>query len=208
MVDFHEGGMIMEAELDTTYLMALARLFPPQGKWTEQDYFALPQTNEHIELANGRITVSPGPDNAHQFAVEELYSALRAYAQPAELGRARFAPFDVRLFPDTIRQPDVFFIRKEHMDRVTRRFLDGPPDWVAEVISTGSRTVDEEEKLHEYAQAGVPEYWLVDPEDRSVRVYVLPEGKESYNLAATYTAEQTARSETLPGFEVPVASIC
>jgi Uma2 family endonuclease len=197
----------MEAELDTTYLQALARLFPPQGKWTEQDYFALPQTNQHIELANGRLAVSPGPDHAHQFAVEELYSALRAYAHPLDLGRARFAPFDVRLFTDTIRQPDVFFIRKEHRERVTRRFLDGPPDWVAEVISPGSRIVDEEEKLDEYAQAGVPEYWLVDPEDQTIRVYVLPEGKDAYTLAATSTAEQTARSETLPGFEVPVANI-
>jgi len=196
----------MEAEFDTTYLLALARLFPPQGKWTEHDYFALPESNSIIELSDGELEMPPPASDAHQNAAGNLYYKLRQFVEQYQLGIVRFAPMPVRLSEGKIREPDVLFLRAEHLDRVGDHVY-GPPDWVAEVLSPSTRNVDEGEKLHEYAQAGVPEYWLVDPKDRIIRVYVLPEGKDVYTLAAKYTADQTARSETLSGFEVIVGSI-
>jgi Uma2 family endonuclease len=122
-----------------------------------------------------------------------------------KLGEVYFAPTDVRLYEGTVRQPDVLFIREENRGRITRQGLDGPPDWVAEVISAGTRETDEVAKLADYARAGVPEYWLVDPADQTIRVYTLHEG--AYRLAAAYTPGQTARSETLPGFAVTVDTL-
>lgn len=91
------------------------------------------------------------------------------------------------------------------MEHVTRSHIDGPPDWVAEVISPGSRTVDEVDKLADYAKAGVPEYWLVDLEAGTIRVNVL--AGESYRLAATCEAGQTARAETIDSFTIPVDQV-
>ncbi len=70
------------------------------------------------------------------------------------------------------------------------------PDWVAEIISPGARKTDEVDKLAEYAQAGIPEYWIIDLKKKTVRVYLLPEGGKEYTLAATYTSGQAARSVT------------
>jgi Uma2 family endonuclease len=100
----------------------------------------------------------------------------------------------------------VLFLRREHLERMKRHYIDGPPDWVAEVISPGTRQVDEVEKLTEYAQAGVPEYWLVDLEHKTIRVYVLREGSV-YALAATYTAGQAAHAETIEGFSIAVDAV-
>jgi Uma2 family endonuclease len=137
--------------------------------------------------------------------VNELGFALRRYVKAEGLGRAITSPFDVRLWEDKIRQPDVLFICSKNLAQVKTTYLDGPPDWVAEVISPGSRTIDEVDKLADYAKAGVPEYWLVDLEEQTIRVNVL--AGDSYRLAATYQAGQTARAETVEGFAIPVDQV-
>lgn len=183
------------------FVTEIAALFPPQGAWTEADYFALPESNQLVELANGELTVTPSPSGKHALVVMELANRLKNHADRHKLGAVMVAPMDVRLFPGTIRQPDVLFIRQEHRDRIGD-YVDGPPDWVAEVISRGTRRLDKETKVDEYSQAGVPEYWLVDPENDTLHIYTLAD--ETYGLAATVTAGQTARSETIPGFEIPL----
>lgn len=180
----------------------IAELFPPQGKWREADYFRLPETNRLIELVEGRLIMHPTPSFEHQEIVNELVALLREYGRATQVGKAISAPFDVRLWEDRIRQPDVLFIRAGHLDRVKGTYLDGPPDWVAEVISPSSREVDEVEKIRDYAEAGVPEYWLIDPQAKTIRIYALR--GDAYTLVATYGIGQTARSVTLEGFTVPV----
>jgi Uma2 family endonuclease len=189
------------------YVTEIARFFPPQGKWTVEDFFALPETNSIVELSHGRLIVSPSPDDVHQTAVEELFYALKTFVDAHDLGRARVAPFDVRLSNEVIRQPDVFFVRKDHLSRIQGHVLRGAPDLVAEVISPGTRKADEVEKLAEYAEAGIPEYWLLDSKAVTIRVYVLPEGASEYILNATYQAGEIARSITLTGFEIAVDKI-
>lgn len=196
----------MEADQEV-YVTEIARFFPPQGKWTVEDFFALPETNSIVELSHGRLTVRPSPDDVHQTAVEELFYALKTFVDAHKLGRARVAPFDVQLSSEVIRQPDVFFIQKDHLSRIQGHVLRGAPDWVAEVISPGTRKADEVEKLGEYAVAGIPEYWLLDSKGVTIRVYVLPEGSSEYVLHATHKAGEIARSITLIGFEIAVDKI-
>jgi Uma2 family endonuclease len=192
-------------DIQQDYAQNLISLFPQQGEWREEDYFALPDSNRIIELSEGELIVSPPPSTAHQRAVRKLSFALDAFIQAGGHGEVFFAPFAVRLREGKIREPDVLFISAAHADRVTAQMVDGAPDWVAEVISPGSRVIDEVEKLADYAAAGVPEYWLVDLEARTIRVYALADAK--YTLAGTYGAGETARSETLGGFEIPVDDV-
>ncbi len=189
----------------TDYVLEVATFYPRQGEWTERDYFSLPETNRRVELANGELLVSPSPSNQHQAISLASTLALGNYVKQHQLGVIRYAPHDVRLFSETIRQPDIFFVRKAHQDRFTGQVFDGGPDWIAEIISPGDREIDEQVKLVEYAKAGVPEYWLVDPEHTTIRIYTLKE--KAYELVSTSGAGEIAQSVTLKGFQVSVDEV-
>jgi len=182
----------------------IAELYPPQGQWTEQDYFALPDTNRYVELSEGRLIMPPHPTRSHQVAIEELYIRFRAFVRERDLGEVHIAPLPVRLWPGKLREPDIFFIAKEHIDRVGEQVC-GVPDLVVEVLSPSTYRTDRLEKFLEYARAGVNECWLVDPDGQTIEVYVLKAG--AYNLLGKYEAKEIARSQILAGFEVAVNEV-
>jgi Uma2 family endonuclease len=187
-----------------TYVSNIAELFPPQGYWTEADYFALPETKRIVELWDGELIIMPAPDTSHQDIVTILAALLYAFITPTKIGKVFVSPIAVKLGEGRIREPDVIFVKQENRERIARRYIDGPPDWVAEIISPGSRTTDTKDKLKQYAEAGISEYWLIDPEAGMVSVYVLGEGATAYTLSASYSAGETIRSAALDGFEVAV----
>jgi Uma2 family endonuclease len=116
----------------------------------------------------------------------------------------RFAPLPVRLWPGKVREPDVLFLAREHADRRGEQVW-GPPDLVMEVLSPGTELLDRETKHIEYARAGIAEYWIVDPEGRSVEVWALEQG--NYTLAGGFGPGQTASSRLLQGFQVAVDDV-
>lgn len=182
----------------------VADLFPPQGQWTEADYFALPDTNRLVELSEGRLVMPPHPTYGHQEALKRLFLRLNAFVEEKELGVVEVAPLPVRLWPGKIREPDIFFLAKEHADRVGEQVF-GVPDLIIEVTSPRTREVDRGEKYFEYARAGVREYWLVDPDKRTIEVYVLRGGV--YEPLGKFSPGEGARSELLSGFEVNVDEV-
>lgn len=158
--------------------------------------------NIYVELEDGRIVFPMMPTVTHQTAVLNLASALRAYARSLPVpGRVLIAPAPIRLWPLKIREPDVVFYKAEHLDRVGEQ-VSGVPDFVAEVLLPSSLVLDTGQKMMEYALAGIPEYWVVDPDRRTVTVYVL-EGT-AYRLAGEYGADQRVSAQTLSGFSVEV----
>jgi len=182
-----------------TELAPVAELYPPQGQWTEEDYFALPDTNRLVELSEGRLIMPPHPTYSHQTALQNLFLKLQAFVEEHKLGIVRFAPLPVRLWPGKIREPDIFFLAKEHADRLGEQAC-GVPDLVVEVLSPATHRTDRLEKFLEYAKAGVIEYWLVDPDGKKIEVFVLREG--AYELLGRFGPGETARSRLLTGFEV------
>jgi Uma2 family endonuclease len=190
---------------EPTWDIALA--YPRQGLWTEDDYFALEHTlgNRMIELANGFLEFLPMPDFYHQDIVEFLFSALKAYLQEHHFGRAYFAPLPIRLWPGQIREPDIAVFRRGRIKH-KRKAGDGA-DLVMEVVSPGedARERDLDVKRREYAKAKIPEYWIVDPEPRTITVLALF-GK-SYKDHGVFTLGQKAASKLLKGFEVDVSDV-
>lgn len=183
---------------------SVTELFPPPGQWTEDDYFALPDTNRYVELSEGRLIMPPHPTRRHQTVVERLFVQLYTFVRTHDLGEVHVAPLPVRLWPGKIREPDIFFIAREHADRLGEQFC-GVPDLVVEVLSPQTRRTDRSEKFYEYARAGVAEYWLVDPDRRTVEVFALQEG--AYEFVGRYGPGEVARSRRLAGLEVPVDEI-
>ena len=156
----------------------------------------------HAEWVDGRVHVM-SPGNTPQSRLTRfLASAIQLWAEEKGLGEAFVPPLSVRMLEGSAREPDVFFFRRENLDRVHRTYVDGPPDLVVEIISRDSRVLDRGEKFFEYEQAGVPEYWLVDPERRKVEAYRLG-GDGTYEPAALGDPP-ALRSDALPGMWIAV----
>jgi Uma2 family endonuclease len=183
----------------------IARLFPDQGQWDEGDYLAL-HTNHLVEFCDGTIKVLPMPTTSHQLIVQYLSNVLLAFVTARRLGRVLFAPLRVWLRNSKYREPDVVFMLAEHADRIGEKFWRGA-DLVMEVVSDDpeSRERDLVVKRSEYAQAGIGEYWIVDPLEKNVTVLKL--SSNSYVSQGQWGIGQRASSSLLPGFEVDVDAI-
>jgi Uma2 family endonuclease len=120
------------------------------------------------------MMTSPASDR-HQDLADFLTSVTRVYVQVRELGIVRSAPFQMKL--ENGREPDLLFLKSEHLDRMHTTFLDGPADLVVEIVSQESVGRDRGEKFNEYADGGVPEYWLIDPQRQRADFYQLQEGE-------------------------------
>ncbi|MCS7311934.1 MAG: Uma2 family endonuclease [Acidobacteria bacterium] len=116
-----------------------------------------------------RHTTAPDPQ-----APDDRRTALRLAVyvrpEPRPRGEDHIAPLPVRLWPGKIWEPDIFFIDREHADRLGERFC-GAPDLVVEALSPQTRRKDWSEKSYESARSGVTEHWLVDPDRRTVEVF-------------------------------------
>jgi Uma2 family endonuclease len=178
-------------------------LFPPHGEWTEEDYLHLPE-NRGVELADGCLEFLPMPTEAHQLILGYLYEALIAFVRPRGLGVVLVAGIPVRVQHGKMRQPDVVFMRHENRGRRGKQFWDGA-DLVVEVVSEGGRSRDLETKRGEYAAAGIPEYWIVDPARQVIEV--LGEDSGVYQLRGQYPAGADAVSVVLPGSSVAVDAV-
>jgi Uma2 family endonuclease len=182
----------------------VAELFPLQKEWNEEAYFALPDTNRFIELYQRELIMPPHPTDRHQQVVGKVYRLFSDFVEGRHLGIVRVAPLPVRLGPGHIREPDVLLVVNEHADRIRDQYW-GPPDLAVEVVSPSTRKADCEEKLREYARAGILEYWLLDPETETIRVYVLH--KRAYRLWAEASRRGTVISQLLTGFELHIDEV-
>lgn len=180
--------------------------WPPQGQWTYEDYHRLPDDGRRYELIAGVLHVTPAPRFDHQYIVGELFAALRDYVRQHRLGVVIPAPFEVHLDPIARPvQPDLLFIRAEHRPAPETRSFEGPPDLVVEVLSPSTTRRDRVAKFWVYEQAGVPEYWIVDPRARLVEVYTLQDGR--YSLHAQYLAGDEVASPLFSDLALLVADL-
>jgi Uma2 family endonuclease len=180
----------------------LALLYPDQGSWTVEDYLRL-DAGRHVEFAAGHVELQPMPDEKHQAIVFFLAAALKAFARRSG-GKATLAPFPVRLWHEKFREPDVAYMSREHVGRCRGKYWEGA-DLAIEVLSESNPEDDTEVKRVEYARAGIPEYWIVDPEAERISVLVLDGGK--YLTTAEYGRGTTAVAHTIAGFEVDVGAV-
>jgi Uma2 family endonuclease len=186
---------------------AIARLFPVQGEWTEDDYFALEgeSGNKMIELVDGFIEVLPMPDLYHQGIVKFLFRHLDDFTRENKKGEVFSAPSPVRLTEGHLREPDIFLV-KAHRIKDRHQPPNGA-DLVMEIVSPGTenRQRDLRDKRRAYAKAKIPEYWIVDPKERLVTVLTLV-GK-TYKVHGKFKPGDTATSKLLPGFTIDVTAL-
>jgi Uma2 family endonuclease len=133
-----------------------------------------------------------------------LSSLITAYLKTSGAGLALAAPYPLRLGPEKFREPDLLVALTDHTDRLGEEYADRA-DLVFEVVSKDRRK-DLEIKRVEYAQAAIPEYWIVDPQEQQITVLTLADIGE-YTIGGVFIPGQTARSRLIPGFEVDVTAV-
>jgi Uma2 family endonuclease len=192
---------------DADYAWEVATLFPEQGDWSEEAYLDLTDgTSRRIEYTDGRLEFLPMPTEIHEALVQFLFFALYQFVDRRQLGKVYSNGIRVRVRPRKFRFPDVLFLHKDHFAVRHNRVWDGA-DLVMEVVSDqpSDRRRDYEQKLVDYAEAKIHEYWVVDSDQRKVVVYQL-EG-QAYSTLGEFTCGQQAASGMLPGFEVNVSAL-
>lgn len=175
------------------------------GAWTEAAYFALPETNYIVELSEDHLLVHEMPGLEHQRVVGDLVFTLGTWSRTGGHGEVFHAPMPIRLWEGKIREPDITFYAAGSEGRYHVQYAD-PPDLATEVLSPSTRHIDREEKAAEYAEAGVTEYWIVDPEGRSIEV-LTDAGPEGYTSHRQFGPGDEVTSTVLRGLVVSVATL-
>jgi len=172
-----------------------------------EEFLATVDEGTHAEWVDGEVVLMSPASERHESISGFVYTALRGYLRRKQLGgRVLHAPFQMKLGPGLSgREPDVMFVAPEYMDRVRATHVAGPADVAFEVVSPESRMRDRREKFREYQQAGVREYWLVDPMQKTAEVYRLS-GGGVYELAAPGEPPRLA-SEVIPGLWIDPAGL-
>lgn len=166
----------------------------PPIKFTYQDYLWLPE-DKRWEVLGGDLAMVPAPSWSHQTILKRLFRILDEHVTARGLGEVMFAPLDVVLSEEDVVQPDLLYIARDRLAIVTHRGVEGPPDLVVEVLSEGTRERDRVIKRKLYAKYGVQEYWLVDPDAKTVEVLRL--GESGYETEQVYPRTSTLRSPLL-----------
>ncbi len=177
---------------------------PRQGQWSEEDYLWLSErVSVLIELTDGSIEVLPMPTDRHQSILLSLYRLFFAAVELAG-GKVLIAPLRLRIRSGKYREPDLLLVRSARDMRRQDRFWIGA-DLVLEVVGQDKPERDVVEKRHDYAEGGIPEYWIVDPRDETITVLRLAD--DAYVEHGTFGRGTQATSALLAGFTVSVDAV-
>ncbi len=160
-------------------------------QWLDEDTWA--------EWEDGEVILMSPVSREHSRLHTFLLSLLHFFVSSRQLGEVFSEPFQMKTAPDLPgRAPDILFVRREHLDRLTETHLEGPADLVVEIVSPESEHRDRVQKLSEYEQGGVHEYWLVDPKQRRAEFYVLgDDGRYMLKMHAEQGEYESAAIEGL-----------
>lgn len=176
----------------------------PQGCWRDDDYLWLTdRCRRLVEFTDGYLEMLPMPTRGHQRILAFLYSAFQAFLNTAG-GEVLFAPLRLRVRAGKYREPDLLAMRDARDARSGERFWTGA-DVVAEVVSADNPQRDFVDKRRDYAEAAIPEYWIVDPRSETITVLELVQGE--YVEHIVHRRGESAASLAIPGLGVDVDGV-
>ena len=175
-----------------------------QGLWTTAQYLKLTDHSRRLlEFTDGYLEVLPMPTDRHQVISRFLLFALFAFVQQLG-GTVLYAPLRLQIREGKFREPDLLLVRDAHDPRRQNRFWLGA-DLVIEVVSPDDPDRDTHVKRVDYAEAGIPEYWIVNPIDETITVLTL--GGDAYTEHGIFRRGEQASSVLLSGFVLSVAEV-
>ena len=182
----------------------LRDVLPPQGAWSDEAYLWLTDRSRRpIEFTDGHVEELPMPTATHQAVLAVLHVLFRGYVRPRG-GVVMFSALRLRLREGKFREPDLLLLRDRADPRYQDRYWLGA-DLVVEVVSPDDPARDLVEKRADYAEAGIPEYWIVDPRDETITVLTLQDG--AYVEHGVFPRGGSAASRLLEGFAADVSAV-
>lgn len=179
-------------------LLAALSIRPDRGApLTYEEFLEWADEDTYAEWVDGAVVMASPASERHQDIVRFLIALLSDYVEFRQLGKVYPAPFQMKL-EHSGREPDLLYVASEHLDRIKKTYLDGAADLVIEVISPESIGRDRGDKFLEYQRAGIPEYWLIDPDDERAEFYQLDQ-HGAYRIVEL-GAHGIYRSNVLSGF--------
>ena len=169
-------------------------------KLTYDDYCLIPEDGKRHEIIDGGHYVSPAPFFRHQQILLNLSAKLYEHVKERRIGTVAFAPVDIILSDINVVQPDLLYISSARSAIITKKNVQGAPDLLVEILSQSNRRHDEIVKRKLYERFGVLEYWIVDPELETVKVYRLQDGSYGEPLILSLKNNDELESPLLPGF--------
>lgn len=197
---------LVRESVTATYTAQTVQL-PTGCAWTYEDYALLPDDGKRYEVIRGELYMSAAPRPLHQRVLTRLLYFLEGFLENSDIGTAFVAPIDV-ILPEKLGdpvQPDTVVIRRESLHIIDELNIQGAPDLVVEVLSPSNPAHDRKLKCDLYAEAGVQDYWIIDPRSHTVEIHVLR--GETYGRHGKWRDGEVASSATLGGFAVPVDEI-
>jgi Uma2 family endonuclease len=147
-----------------------------QGQWDYAAYAAIPPDGKRHEVINGEHSVNPAPSLYHQELSRHIQFQLYTQIEIKGLGKVIDAPVDLQLSNHNIVQPDLVVVMRQRYDILTPTKILGIPDLVVEILSASNADHDLKTKRKLYESAGIPEYWIVSPENHDVLQLILVDG--------------------------------
>jgi Uma2 family endonuclease len=179
-------------------------LRPLQGLWTEEQYLTMTDHSRRLlEFDDGYIEVLPMPTDKHQAISQFIFLALLAFIQRIG-GKVQYAPLRLQIRSGKHREPDILLVRDANDPRRQNRYWLGA-DLVVEIVSPDDPDRDTKIKRADYAEAGVPEYWIVNPEDETISVLLLK--GDAYTEHGIFHRSEMATSALLNSFTVSVDAV-
>jgi Uma2 family endonuclease len=166
----------------------------PAGTWSYEDLFSLPDDGRRYEIIEGELYEMPSPSWTHAAVIASLITMLIPLVTRLG-GRWLTAPLDVFFQGANPVQPDILVLLPDWSGSLTQRGIEGAPDLLVEVLSPSNRGHDLLTKRALYARAGVREYWLVDPEERTIEILALD--RDAFHLAVAASGDETPVSPLL-----------
>jgi Uma2 family endonuclease len=146
--------------------------------WTYSDYARLPDDGNRYEVIDGELLVTPSPSPLHQRVVARLLMALDPYVERYGLGLV-IPDVDLLFQTGQFLRPDLLVAQRGVPEGITNRGIEAAPLLVVEILSPTSGAIDRVKKPARYGDFGIPEYWVLDPEDRCAWVWRFAEGATS-----------------------------
>jgi Uma2 family endonuclease len=173
--------------------------------WTFAEYCALPDDGRRYEVLDGELVVVPSPNRLHQSILLDLAMHLRPWLDAHGGGALYIAPLDVRLHESTVCQPDLLVITAADLARHPEGYVDGPPLLICEILSRSTRGRDLIRKRSLYARFGVPWYWIVDPDGRSIEELQLD--GDAYVTVRRAVAPERFEPALFPGLAIALEEL-
>ena len=171
-------------------------------EYTIEDYMKLNDGNRY-ELIGGKLIMVPRPRLRHQEIVSGFTAEIRSFLKQNPIGKV-FHEVDVYLGGKVVG-PDILFIAKDRMDIANELNIQGAPDLVIEVLSPSTGRHDRKEKSKLYFNNGVKEFWIADPDEKLVEVFIA--GEKDWRWGGIFDEEDVLMSTLLPGLEIKLKDV-